>query len=218
MDEASFLDKIRKAVIEGDIDGAREIAREAINAGVPALKLVNAMSSGMTEVGKLLESRVYFVAEVLVSAEAMSQALEILKPHLGREESKKYQGKIVLGTVAGDIHDIGKNIVATLLQTAGFEVIDLGVDVPAEKFIEKIREFKPDILGLSSLLTTSLPEIKNVVEKLKAAGLRDKVKVIVGGAAVTREFAKETGVDVYCLDAVEGVEICKKYIAEKEGG
>ncbi|MEM1545698.1 MAG: corrinoid protein [Candidatus Methanomethylicia archaeon] len=212
MGEASFLDRIRRAIIDGNIDGAREIAKEAINAGVSALKLVNAMSSGMVEVGKLLESRVYFVAEVLVSAEAMSQALEVLKPYLAVEESKRYHGKIILGTVAGDIHDIGKGIVATLLQTAGFEVIDLGVDVPAEMFIEKVREIKPDILGLSSLLTTSLPEIKKIIEGLKTAGLRDKVKVIVGGAAVTKDFAEEAGVDVYCLDAVEGVEICKKYV------
>jgi 5-methyltetrahydrofolate--homocysteine methyltransferase len=212
MDESEFLNKIREAVVKGDIDGAREIAGEAIKAGVPALKLVNAMSSGMVEVGKLLESRVYFVAEVLVSAEAMSQALEVLKPYLSVEGTKKYRGRVVLGTVEGDIHDIGKSIVATLLQTAGFEVVDLGVDVPAERFIEKIREAKPDILGLSSLLTTSLPEIKKIVEKLKEEGLRDKVKVIVGGAAVTREFADEAGVDAYCLDAVEGVEICKKYV------
>jgi 5-methyltetrahydrofolate--homocysteine methyltransferase len=212
MDESEFLNKIREAVVKGDIDGAREIAGEAIKAGVPALKLVNAMSSGMVEVGKLLESRVYFVAEVLVSAEAMSQALEVLKPYLSVEGTKKYRGRVVLGTVEGDIHDIGKGIVATLLQTAGFEVVDLGVDVPAERFIEKIREAKPDILGLSSLLTTSLPEIKKIVEKLKEEGLRDKVKVIVGGAAVTREFADEAGVDAYCLDAVEGVEICKKYV------
>jgi len=212
MDESEFLNKIREAIVRGDIDGARETAREAIKAGVSALKLVNAMSSGMVEVGKLLESRVYFVAEVLVSAEAMSQALEVLKPYLSVEESKKYRGRVILGTVEGDIHDIGKGIVSTLLQTAGFEVYDLGVDVPAEKFIEKIREINPDILGLSSLLTTSLPEIKKIVEKLKAEGLRDKVKVIVGGAAVTKEFAEEAGVDVYCLDAVEGVEICKKYV------
>jgi|YelNatPaOPRAMG01_1025707.scaffolds.fasta_scaffold61651_1 5-methyltetrahydrofolate--homocysteine methyltransferase len=212
MDESEFLNKIREAVVRGDIDGARETAREAIKAGVPALKLVNAMSSGMVEVGKLLESRVYFVAEVLVSAEAMSQALEVLKPYLSVEEAKKYRGKVMLGTVEGDIHDIGKGIVATLLQTAGFEVVDLGVDVPAERFIEKIREVKPDILGLSSLLTTSLPEIKKIVEKLEVEGLRDKVKVIVGGAAVTKEFAEEAGVDVYCLDAVEAVEICKKYV------
>jgi len=212
MIESEFLNKIREAVVKGDIDGARETAREAVKAGVSALKLVNAMSSGMVEVGKLLESRVYFVAEVLVSAEAMSQALEVLKPYLSVEESKRYSGKVILGTVEGDIHDIGKGIVSTLLQTAGFEVVDLGVDVPAEKFIEKIREINPDILGLSSLLTTSLPEIKKIVEKLKAEGLRDKVKVIVGGAAVTKEFAEEAGVDVYCLDAVEGVEICKKYV------
>ena len=212
MSEAVFLDRIRRAIIDGNIDGAREIAKEAINAGVSALKLIDAMSNGMVEVGKLLESRVYFVAEVLVSAEAMSQALEVLKPYLTVEGSGKYRGKIILGTVAGDIHDIGKGIVATLLQTAGFEVIDLGVDVPVERFIEKIKEVKPDILGLSSLLTTSLPEIKKIVEELKAVGLRDKVKIIVGGAAVTRDFAEEAGVDVYCLDAVEGVEICRKYV------
>ena len=129
------------AVINGDVDGIVEIVKNAISAGIPALELVNTMSEAMNEVGKLMESRVYFVVEVLVSAEAMSQALEVLKPFLQKEKVKT-RGKVILGTVAGDIHDIGKGIVATLRQSAGFEVVDLGVEVPAEVFIENVKELK----------------------------------------------------------------------------
>ncbi|MCK5587611.1 MAG: cobalamin-dependent protein, partial [Candidatus Lokiarchaeota archaeon] len=158
---------------------------------------------------RLYEERVYFVTELLIAGEIMSQNIEVLKPYLAEGETPTALGKIVFGTVKDDVHDIGKNIMISLLKVAGFEVIDLGVDVPAPKFIEALKENKADILAMSSLLTSTVDQIKNVIEELKEEGLRDQVKVIIGGAAVTEDFAKEVGVDGYAVDATQGVEKCK---------
>ncbi|MFX1521490.1 MAG: B12-binding domain-containing protein [Promethearchaeota archaeon] len=203
-----LCEKIKQAIIDVDPEPAKKIVEEALKSLDP-LEIISCMTGGMAEVGRLYEERVYFVTELLIAGEIMSQNIEIIKPYLAEGETQTAQGKIVFGTVKDDIHDIGKNIMISLLKVAGFEVIDLGVDVPVANFIEALKESKADILAMSSLLTSTVDQIKNVIAELKKEGLRDQVKVIIGGAAVTEDFAKEVGVDSYAVDATQGVEKCK---------
>jgi len=203
-----LCEKIKQAIIDVDPEPAKKIVEEALKSMNP-LEIINCMTEGMAEVGRLYEERYYFVTELLIAGEIMSQNIEVLKPYLAEDETPTTYGKIVFGTVKDDIHDIGKNIMISLLKVAGFEVIDLGVDVPAAKFIEALKEKKADILAMSSLLTSTVDQIKNVIVELKKEGLRDQVKVIIGGAAVTEDFAKEVEVDGYAVDATQGVEKCK---------
>ncbi len=203
-----LCEKVKQAIIDVDPEPAKIIVEDALKSMDP-LEIINCMTEGMAEVGRLYEERVYFVTELLIAGEIMSQNIEVLKPYLAEGETPKAHGKILFGTVKDDIHDIGKNIMISLLKVAGFEVIDLGVDVPASKFIETLKETKADILAMSSLLTSTVDQIKSVVEELEKEGLRDQVKVIIGGAAVTEDFAKEVGVDGYAVDATQGVEKCK---------
>ncbi|MEM1550264.1 MAG: cobalamin-dependent protein, partial [Candidatus Methanomethylicia archaeon] len=154
-----------------------------------------------------------FLTELAIAAEAMKEALKIFEPAIlksGRE--RKVLGRIVIGTVEGDIHDIGKNIVSTLLMASGFEVIDLGVDVPVEVFVEKVKELKPDILALSALMTTTMIKMVDVIKALEREGLRDKVKVMIGGAPTSKDWAREIGADGHGVDAIEAVEVAKKLI------
>jgi len=165
----------------------------------------------MEVIGQKFEDGEYFVPELIIGGETMKEVMEVLRPYLTGEGSSKL-GTAVIATVAGDIHDIGKNIFGTLMTTAGFKVIDLGVDVTAEMIVEAIRKEKPDILGLSALLTTNLEQFPLVLKMLKKKGLRNKVKVIVGGATVTEDFAQESGVDGYAKTAITGVNICKNWM------
>ena len=193
----------------------KNLIKEAISKKIPIIKIIEeGLRKGLDIVGKKYENNEYFLSELLYAATLMNDALEILEPLLKTEKIKS-KGVIVLGTVRGDIHDIGKNIFKMYAQATGFEVYDLGVDVEPEKFIEKIKETKAQILGLSALLTTTILEMKTVIEKLKEEGIRDKVKVLIGGNAVTKEFAKEIGADAAALNAIEGIEICKKWVEEK---
>jgi methylmalonyl-CoA mutase cobalamin-binding domain/chain len=204
-----ICEKIKQAIIDVDPEPAKKIVEEALELMDP-LEIINCMTEGMAEVGRLYEERIYFVTELLIAGEIMSQNIEVIKPYLAEKgETQTVHGKIVFGTVKDDIHDIGKNVMISLLKVAGFEVIDLGVDVPAAKFIETLKENEADILAMSSLLTSTVDQIKNVIAELKKEGLRDHVKVIIGGAAVTEDFAKEVGVDGYAVDATQGVEKCK---------
>jgi corrinoid protein of di/trimethylamine methyltransferase len=182
--------------------------------GIDPLKAIEeGLAQGIREVGNKFANGEVFLPELIMAAETMKKALEILEPELKKKKKeRKTLGKVLLGTVAGDIHSIGKTIVASMLSANGFEVYDIGEDVPAGKFVEKVKELKPDILGLSALLTTTLPEQKVVIETLKKEGLRDKVKVIVGGAPTSREWAKEIGADGYGADATEAVEVVKKLL------
>ncbi|MBS7606293.1 MAG: corrinoid protein [Candidatus Bathyarchaeia archaeon] len=210
-----ILNKIRDAIVNLDIDNIQRLCEEALKAGIPAYEIVmNGMSKGMEIVGEKYERNEYFLAELIMAGEVMKEGMKVLEPHLKGGEVKKI-GKVVIGTVRGDLHDIGKNIVATLLSAAGFEVIDLGVDVPPEKFVEAVKEYRPDIVGMSALLTTTMIEMENVIKALKEAGLRDKVKIIIGGAPVTKEFAEKIGADAAARDAVEGVNICKSWMEQK---
>jgi 5-methyltetrahydrofolate--homocysteine methyltransferase len=168
----------------------------------------------MEVVGEKYERNEYFLAELIMAGETMKEGMKTLEPHLKAGELKRV-GKVVIGTVRGDLHDIGKNIVATLLSAAGFDVIDLGVDVPPEKFVEAVKENSPDIVGMSALLTTTMVEMEDIIKELKKAGLRDKVKVIIGGAPITREYAEKIGADAAARDAVEGVNICKSWMAKR---
>ena len=172
------------------------------------------MAKGMEVVGGNYEKGEYFLADLIVAGEAMKEGTKILEPHLKAGEAKA-SGRVVIGTVKGDMHDIGKGVVATMLSGAGFQVIDLGVDVPPEKFVEAVKKETPDIVGMSALLTTTMIEMENVIKALKEAGVRDKVKVIVGGAPVSHEYAEKIGADAYAREAVEGVSICKSWVAGK---
>jgi len=211
-----LLAKIRESVAELDLDQTLEHVREALERGVDVVDLIEkGLAEGMRIVGEKYESGEYFIADLIVSAEIFNKALSILKPKL--EEMRKQVkplGTVVIGTVYGDIHDIGKNLVATMLRISGFEVVDLGVDVPPEKFVESVKKHNADIVGISTLLTSTMTHIRDVVEALKKAGLRDRVKVIVGGAPLTEEIAKELGADAYGENAVKAVEICKKLLGK----
>ena len=217
MNKDEILNSIRDALVNLDFDKAKEFTRIALENGVDPKEIVlKSVAEGMEVVGRKFESSEYFLSELIVAGEIGKEISEMLKPYLSlRGEEVKKVGKVVIGTVSGDLHDIGKNIVAMMLEAAGFEVIDLGADVPKERFVEAVRSDKPDILGMSALLTVTMVEMKNVIEALKEAGLREKVKVIIGGAAVTEDYAKSIGADGYGANAVEGVRICKQWMAEK---
>ena len=211
-----LLAKIRESVAELDLDQTLEHVKEAVEKGLGVVDIIEkGLAEGMRIVGEKYESGEYFIADLIVSAEIFNKALSILKPKL--EEMRKQVkplGTVVIGTVYGDIHDIGKNLVATMLRISGFEVVDLGVDVPPEKFVESVKKHNADIVGISTLLTSTMTHIRDVVEALKKAGLRDRVKVIVGGAPLTEEIAKELGADAYGENAVKAVEICKKLLGK----
>jgi 5-methyltetrahydrofolate--homocysteine methyltransferase len=169
------------------------------------------MLSAMEVISGRFRDGTVFIPEVLLSARAMNDALTVLEPCLAREK-KEASGKILIGTVRGDLHDIGKNMVVTMLRGVGFDVVDLGINVPAEEFVKKVEEHKPQILGMSALLTTTMPEMKKVIEALSARGLRKKVKVIVGGAPVNRKFARDIGADGYGADAGSSVDLAKQLL------
>lgn len=213
MGEEEILNRLRECIINLDIDGIKQACQGALAAGISPIKAVTeGMAKGMDVVGEKYEAGEYFLAELIMAGEVMKEGMKILEPYLKGAKVQKL-GEIVLGTVKGDLHDIGKNIVATLLSAAGFEVIDLGVDVPAERFLEIVYTRKPDILGMSALLSVTMPEMENVIKELEKARQRDKVKVIVGGAPLTEEYAKKIGADAYAPDAVSGVNICKKWVS-----
>jgi len=187
--------------------GVVELTQMALDQKIaPADIITSGLTAGMQVVGEKFSQKEYFIPDMLASAEAVGEAMEILKPLL-EAANVQTKGKFIIATVKGDIHDIGKNIVAVLLKGAGYEVDDLGIDVPTEKIVEVIRESKPQFLGLSALLTTTMLVMKDVVDALKSSGLRDKVKVLIGGAAVSDDYAKEIGADAYCIDGFHAIKV-----------
>jgi 5-methyltetrahydrofolate--homocysteine methyltransferase len=207
-----MLEGIYNAVINGDSDVVKQTIRTSLDKNIPAKKILDdALIPAMTRVGSLFEQGEYFIPEMLVSAISMKEGLEILKPLLINEQVKA-KGRVVIGSVQGDLHDIGKNLVAMLLEGAGFEVKDLGVNVSPEKFVSTVREVEADILALSALLTTTMASMKNTIEALAAAGIRDKVKVMVGGAPVTGVFAESIGADGYAADASQAAVLARSWI------
>lgn len=199
------IQSIFEAILEGEADQVQTNIRAALDAGIePNLVLNDGMIAAMREVGARFEAGDFYVPEMLISARAMQGGMALLKPHLQQGDVKS-SGKVVIGTVKGDLHDIGKNLVALMLEGAGFEIKDLGTDVAAEDFIAALKAEKADILALSALLTTTMPSIKQTIEMVKAAGLRDQVKIMVGGAPVTDEYARLVGADGYSPDASRAV-------------
>ena len=213
MSKEDLLKQARQAVIEGDEEAAEAMAHKVIAEGINPVEIINeGLSPAMTEVGDGFANEEIPLPGVLVAAEAMTKAIEIMEPHIAKEEVAETLGTVVIGTVEGDIHDIGKRIVATMLKVYGFEVHDLGRDVPIDVFVEKAKELKPDILGSSSLMTTTMVGQKILEEKLRAAGLRDNFKTMIGGAATTQEWADKIGCDCYAEDANDTVLKAKELI------
>ena len=214
MADEELFNEIKTALVEFDVDLLKVKAQEALDQGIDAEEIIGVLSEGMDVVGEKFELGEYFVTSLIIAGETMKEALEVLEPFLSDEEGGR-RDKIVVATVAGDVHDIGKNIFTTLMDTAGFEVIDLGVDVSAEAIVGAVKKHEPAILGLSALLTTNLEQFPFIVQMLEKEGLRSRLKIIVGGATITEEFARGAGVDAYAKTAVEGVNICKAWTEEK---
>jgi 5-methyltetrahydrofolate--homocysteine methyltransferase len=211
------LSGLRQAVLVGDAAAAVAAARQALEQGVQPMDIVSeGIGPAMREVGRLFEEGECFVPELLIAARATKEVFQVLRPLLVQAGAKS-AGRIVLGTVQGDLHDIGKNLVAAMLEGGGFEVTDLGVDVPPDKFIAAVRETKAQIVGLSALLTTTLPAMKNVIEALRAAGIRDAVKVMVGGAPVTQGYAESIGADGYGENAAVSVDLARRLVGIAAG-
>lgn len=230
------LEKIKESVIQGrrtkndkgfaEVDGfgkpykgqpaVKELIAVALQKGIKPEPLIEALSAGMKTVGEKFKDKEYFIPDMLASAQAVDSAMKILAPFLKTAKISKKNQIILLATVHGDVHDIGKKIVGYVLKGEGLEVIDAGIDISAEKIAEKIREENPQILGLSALLNTTMLEMKNVIETLEKAGLRTAVKIIVGGAPLSKDFAKEIGADGYASDAFSGVELVKNLLGDKK--
>ena len=207
-----ILQKISEELQAGNYQEVPKLIQEALNAKIPPAKILSdGLVAGMDIVGDKFRRDEFFMPEVLISAKAMQAGMDVLRPKL-IEAGVKLAGSIVLGTVKGDLHDIGKNLVGMLMEGSGFQVIDLGIDVATEKFIEAVKSQKPDLLGLSALLTTTMPKMKEVMESLVEAGIRKSIKVMVGGAPVTEKFAKDIGADAYAPDAASAVEKARELV------
>jgi corrinoid protein of di/trimethylamine methyltransferase len=207
------LKPLYDAVLAGDAKTARAVTEQALAAGIEPFTLVNQfMVPAMDEVGRRFECSEYFVPELLLSARAMKASLELLRPLLVQSGAQP-AGRVVIGTVKGDLHDIGKNLVAAMLEGGGFEVIDLGVNVTPEKFIATLKEKNAHIIAMSALLTTTMPAMKTTIEAVKDAGLRDKVRVLIGGAPITQRYAEEIGADGYSENAPGAVSLAKQQMA-----
>jgi 5-methyltetrahydrofolate--homocysteine methyltransferase len=208
------LKQLYDAVLNGDAKAAAAVTQQALADGTDPLTLVNEhMVPAMDEVGRRFETNEYFVPELLISARAMKASLDLIRPLLIARGDKPV-GRVAIGTVKGDLHDIGKNLVASLLEGGGFEVIDLGVNVTPEKFIETVKTKNANIIAMSALLTTTMPSMRTTIEALKQAGVRDHVKVLIGGAPITQKYADEIGADGYSETAVGAVALAKKAVAQ----
>jgi len=216
MVKEKYLASLKESIVNLDFKAVVEAAKEAMDAGIdPHTAITDGMVPGMTVVGEKFERGEYFLSELVVAGEVMKEGLKIINPYIKQDSSERL-GKVVIATVEGDNHDLGKNIVTTLLGVHGFEVVDLGKDVPMDKIVDAVKEYKPEILGLSALLTVTMPEMGKVIEALKVASLRERVKVIVGGSPVTSEFAKSIGADHCAVNAAEGVRKCTEWVAPRE--
>ncbi len=209
-----IFEEIADEVQKGNSESVEELTKKALSEDISAEEILNnGLVAGMNIVSKKFKNNEIFIPEVLISAKSMYSGLGIIKPLLA-EANVQSKGKVVIGTVKGDLHDIGKNIVAMLLQGAGFDVVDLGADVPKEKFLEFVKNERVDILGMSALLTTTMIYMKETIEALKNAGLRENVKVIIGGAPVTESYAAQIDADGYAPDAASAVDLTKRLLGE----
>jgi len=194
---------------------ALKLAKEMVESGAEPLAILDAAREAMDIVGQRYEEGTYFLPELLLAGEMLSQITDIVKPELAKLPEIERLGKVLMGTVEGDIHDIGKNIVTFMLDVNGFDVLDLGVDISSQKFVEAIREFQPQVVGLSGFLTLAFDAMKETVEAIKTAGLRDEVKIMIGGGQVSERIRKYAGADAYGKDAMAGVSLAKKWIGAK---
>jgi 5-methyltetrahydrofolate--homocysteine methyltransferase len=207
-----ILEQIAEAMAIVDSEKVKELVEKAIQEKVPASDIVlKGLSKGLKIVGQKYESMDYFLSELIMAGEIMKNTTSLLKPYLEKEPMES-TGLCAIGTVRGDIHDLGKNIVITMLQSAGFQIHDLGVDVPTEMIVEKVKEVRPELLGLSAMLLSTMPAMKEVTDALKKQGTRKKVKVIVGGRPLNKDIAKEYGADEYAKDAIEAVKIATRLV------
>jgi 5-methyltetrahydrofolate--homocysteine methyltransferase len=203
---AEVLENLRKSIIEGNSEGAINFTKEAIQAGLPGIEIVQkGLVPGINTVGELFSSGEYYLPELIVCGKAMQAAVDLVEPILAEQGDSFQVGKFLIGTVKGDIHDIGKNIVIMMLKGNGWEVTDLGVDIAPERFCSAIKDGDYDIFGMSTLLTVTMPAAGETIEAIKDAGLRGRVKIMIGGAPVTQEFSDKIGADEYAQDAWEAV-------------
>lgn len=208
----SILDEMNTSVIEGDRDKVEELTRQALEQGIEVKAILNeGMIGAMDVVGQRFESGEMFIPEMIVAGEAMTRGLNILRP-LFKESGIKPQGTVVIGTVKGDVHSIGKSLASMMMEGAGFKIIDLGVNVSPEQFVNSVREEGAQLVGMSALLTTTMPLMKATIDALKEAGLLDKVKTLIGGAPITQEYADKIGADGYAPDAATGVKKVKELV------
>lgn len=210
--EKKFLDALKEDVVNLEFEGIKKTTEEALEKGInPVTMIIKGLASGIDIIGEKFEKGECYLSDLVLATEVVKDAMIIIQPHIkgGELESK---GKVILATVKGDNHDIGKSLVATLLRVSGFDVIDLGIDVPTEKIVDEVRIHNPNILGLSALLTVTMPEIGEVINSLEASDLRKEVKVIIGGSPITKEFTEKIGADHNAADAVEGVKKCIEWV------
>ncbi|WP_027397382.1 corrinoid protein [Anaerovibrio lipolyticus] len=216
MEKEELLRQIADAVVEMEEDTVEELAQQSLTAGIDAYETIDlGLAKGMERAGQLFDEEEYFVPELLMCSDAMNVGIDVLKPHLKSENVSK-KGKVVIGVVEGDTHDIGKNLVRLMMETGGFEVLDLGRDIPPAEFVSKAEEYGADIIGIATLMTTTMPGMKEVVDILANKGIRDKYKVIVGGGPISPAFAKKIGADGYARNAADAVKVAEKLLGNTD--
>jgi methylmalonyl-CoA mutase cobalamin-binding domain/chain len=208
-------EKLVNAIADMREEEALKLVNEMVKGGVEPMAILDAGREAMAIVGQRFEKGIYFLPELMLAGEMLSQVTDILKPELAKLPEVKYHGKVLIGTVEGDIHDIGKNIVTFMLDVNGFDVLDLGVDVSPQKFVEAIQDFEPQVVGLSGFLTLAFDAMKETIEAIETAGLRDDVKIMIGGGQVNEEIQKYAGADAYGRDAMAGVSLARKWADAK---
>ncbi len=210
---AEIYGQLSEAVLGGDLKDIKKLTQTALDAGLPPQQIMDqGLLPGMDEVGQRFKVGAMFIPEVLLSAKTMTAAMEVLKPHLATSQSSG-RGTVVIGTVQGDLHNIGKNLVAMMLEGAGFTVVDLGIDVKPQAFVEAAKQHKPQLLGMSALLTTTMPRMSDTIRALREAGIRDQIKIMVGGAPVTEDFVARIGADAYAPNAASAVDKAKELVS-----
>ncbi|WP_407398909.1 corrinoid protein [Anaerovibrio sp.] len=216
MEKEELLRQIADAVVEMEEDTVEELAQQSLTAGIDAYETIDSgLAKGMERAGQLFDEEEYFVPELLMCSDAMNVGIDVLKPHLKSENVSK-KGKVVIGVVEGDTHDIGKNLVRLMMETGGFEVLDLGRDIPPAEFVSKAEEYGADIIGIATLMTTTMPGMQEVVDILSQKGIRDKFKVIVGGGPISPAFAKKIGADGYARNAADAVKVAERLLGKTD--
>jgi 5-methyltetrahydrofolate--homocysteine methyltransferase len=213
MTKEEIAEDFINAAVNMDIRAAKESTKKSINEGIDPYDFIEAaVAKALKIIGDKFENEEFFLPELFMAAEIVKKAMKILEPHIKGSGNQKKLGKVVIGTAKSDMHDIGKNIVSFFLEAEGFEVIDLGVDVSPEQFVDTVRNEKPDILAISALITLTMPEVSNTLKALEKANLRNQIKVIVGGAPITKEFIEDIGADALAINAIDGVKKCKRWV------